>query len=52
MPISQGLDRKLKTTKAKILEGSIQGGQGCLIEIDIRDKAIGLAKDEFEKKQI
>lgn len=52
MPISVGLERKLKVTKAKELTGSLKGGLGCLIEIDIRDQAIGLAKHELEDKKL
>ena len=46
IPISQGLDRKLKITKAKEMKASQSlAGKDCLIEIDIRNQAIGLAKE-------
>jgi hypothetical protein len=45
MPISQGLERKLKTEKAKSLR--MLKGSDCLIEVDIRAQAIGLAKHEY-----
>lgn len=47
IPISQGLDRKLKLTKAKEMRASqLQiAGKDCLIEVDIRNQAVGLAKE-------
>lgn len=33
-----------------MLAGKLQGGSNCLIEVDIRDRAIGLAKHEYEEK--
>lgn len=49
IPISQGLDRKLKITKAKEMKTSQSLlGKDCLIEIDIRNQAIGLAKEEMK----
>ena len=52
IPISKGLDRKLKVTKARKLTSSLGGLAGCLIEIDIRERAIGLARNELERKQV
>jgi hypothetical protein len=43
------LERKLKLTKAKELKAlSSLKGNDCLIEVDIRNEAIGLAKEELK----
>jgi hypothetical protein len=46
IPISQALERKLKLTKAKELRRLQKGVSSSLIEVDIRNRAIGLAKYE------
>jgi hypothetical protein len=28
------------------------GEKGCLIEVDVRERAVGLAREEFERKQV
>lgn len=49
IPISQGLEQKLKFTKVKEMKTSQSlTGKDCLIEIDIRNQAIGLAKEEMK----
>lgn len=46
--MSQGLEKKLKLAKVKELKGlSSLNGKECLIEVDIRNEAIGLAKEEL-----
>lgn len=51
VPISVGLERKLKVTKAKEMKAAMKiGAQASLIEVDIRNMAIGLAKNELQAK--
>jgi len=53
IPLSVGLERKLKVTKAKEM-GMKMGSRhsNCLVEVDIRGRAIGLAKYEMEIRKL
>ena len=46
LPVSEGLDRRLKVEKAK----QFSNNRPCLIEIDIREKALELANEEYRKR--
>ena len=46
LPITDGLERRLKVEKAKQLSNN----KTCLIEIDIREKALEIANEEYRKR--